>query len=153
MLPWLLLDYFTLNFGCYHLRRLKLLRGDQVAFYQWENRNGLKSGLLVNLQKTGAKRTRFHCLTVVRKEFSHRNIIEKLLQSGHCGQTCLSPGPQISWTDPKCSSEGPFTSPTGSLNPSVNSKKIRNVRHQVPTLHLFYHICPILSCILGKNVL
>ena len=90
------LTTLPLNFGCYHLRRLKLLRGDQVAFYQWENRNDLKSGLLVNLQKTGAKRTRFHCLTVVRKELSHRNIIEKLLQSGHCGQTCLSPGPQIS---------------------------------------------------------
>ena len=73
-----------------------MLRGDQVAFYQWENRNYLKSGLLVNLQKTVAKRTRFNRLKRVRKEFFHRNIIGKLLGSYHSGETCLSPGPQIS---------------------------------------------------------
>ena len=77
------LTKFVLNFGCYHLERLELLRGDQVAFYQWDNRNGPKSGLLVELQKTVAKRTRFNRLKVVRKEFFHRNIIGKLLESYH----------------------------------------------------------------------
>ena len=57
-----------MNFGCYHLERLKTLRGDQVAFYQWENRNGPESGLWVELQKTVAKRTRFNRL-VARSSF------------------------------------------------------------------------------------
>ena len=35
-------NQFALKLGRYHLRRLKLLRGDQVDFYQWENRKGLK---------------------------------------------------------------------------------------------------------------
>ena len=35
-------NQFALRLGSYHLRRLKLLRGDQVDFYQWENRKGLK---------------------------------------------------------------------------------------------------------------
>ena len=37
-----LLTILPLISGIYHLRRLKLLRGDQVDFYQWENRKGLK---------------------------------------------------------------------------------------------------------------
>ena len=130
MLPDYCLTNLIMNYGRYHLERLKSPRGDQVAFYQWENWNGLKSGLSVNLQKTVAKRTRSDRLKRVRKELFHRNTIGKLLASCHCGQTCLSPGPQISWTCPECQFEGPFTSPTGSLNPSVNLIKIRNVYPQ-----------------------
>ena len=32
MMPDYCLTKFVLNFGCYHLERLELLRGDQVAF-------------------------------------------------------------------------------------------------------------------------
>ena len=56
---------------------------------------------MVDLQKLEAKRTDFHCLKVARKEFSHWNSTGKLPQSDHCGQTCLSPGPQVSWTSPE----------------------------------------------------
>ena len=85
---WLLLttpNQFALRFGRCHLGRLKLLRGDQVGFYQWENEKNLKERPVVNLQKLEAKRTSFHCLKVARKEFSHRDCIGKLLQSDHYG--------------------------------------------------------------------